>query len=86
MTSCKPDVSNIRCPNCQNPIQLAKESDEVLCPGCGSLFRLRDAHDTDTTSGMRNLGKFQLLERLGLGSFGAVWKGGATPNSTASWP
>jgi WD40 repeat protein/serine/threonine protein kinase len=64
----------IRCPYCQNPIVLAKESDKVLCPGCGGSFRLCDAKYTDTASGMKQLGKFQLLERLGLGGFGAVWK------------
>src|SRR6476660_3256500 len=64
----------VRCPHCQNPIQLSKESDEVLCPGCGNSFRLCDTRFTGTTSGMKQLGKFQLLERLGVGSFGAVWK------------
>jgi serine/threonine protein kinase/formylglycine-generating enzyme required for sulfatase activity len=69
-----PPASKVRCPHCHNPIQLGTESDEVLCPGCGSSFRLRDAKYTDTTSGMKSMGKFQLLERLGLGGFGAVWK------------
>jgi WD40 repeat protein/serine/threonine protein kinase len=65
----------IRCPHCHNPIQLAEDrSEDVLCPGCGSSFRVRDARLTTTTSGMRPLGKFQLLERVGLGAFGAVWK------------
>jgi serine/threonine protein kinase len=69
-----PQAAKIRCPYCHNPIQLAKESDEVLCPGCGSSFRLREAQYTDTAAGMKQMGKFQLLERLGLGGFGAVWK------------
>ena len=65
----------IRCPHCQNPIQLADDrSDEVLCPGCGGSFRVREARATATTARMRPLGKFQLLERVGLGAFGAVWK------------
>jgi serine/threonine protein kinase len=65
----------LRCPHCHNPIQLADDSsDEVLCPGCGGSFRVRDARHTTTTSGARPLGKFQLLERVGLGAFGAVWK------------
>src|SRR5262249_18380255 len=65
----------IRCPHCYNPIQLVDDhSDEVLCPGCGSSFRLRDARHTDTTSRPRPLGKYQLLERVGIGAFGAVWK------------
>jgi serine/threonine protein kinase len=65
----------VRCPHCHNPIQLSDErSDEVLCPACGSAFRVQDTHPTDTTSLMRRLGKFQLLERVGLGAFGAVWR------------
>ncbi len=65
----------IRCPHCHNPINLIEDkSDEVLCPGCGSSFTVRDARHTDTTTGTRPLGKYQLLERVGLGAFGAVWK------------
>src|SRR5262249_45462043 len=70
-----PGGARLRCPHCQNPIQLADDHpDEVLCPGCGSSFRVRDARQTATVSPMRRLGKFQLLERVGLGAFGAVWK------------
>src|SRR6516165_1250883 len=77
--SARPDpdssVRRVRCPTCHNPIQHSDDqSDEVLCPGCGSSFRLRDAHETSTTAGMRPLGKFELLERVGLGAFGAVWR------------
>jgi serine/threonine protein kinase len=65
----------IRCPHCHNPIQLVDERpEEVLCPGCGSSFRVREARQTTTTDTMRPLGKFQLLERVGLGAFGAVWR------------
>jgi WD40 repeat protein/tRNA A-37 threonylcarbamoyl transferase component Bud32 len=70
-----PEVHRIRCPHCHNPIHLVDDRDaEVLCPGCGSSFRVRDARLTTTTAGMRPLGRFQLLERVGLGAFGAVWK------------
>src|SRR5262249_14437958 len=57
-----------------NPIQLTDDRDEVLCPGCGSSFRIRDARGTTTTAPMRQLGKFQLLERVGVGAYGAVWR------------
>ncbi len=68
-------AKRIRCPHCHNPINLIDDrSDEVLCPGCGSSFTVRDARHTDTTSGSRPLGKYHLLERVGLGAFGAVWK------------
>jgi WD40 repeat protein/tetratricopeptide (TPR) repeat protein len=65
----------LRCPHCQNPVRLADGgADEVLCPGCGSTFRTRDARHTASSVSMRPLGKFQLLERVGSGAFGAVWK------------
>jgi serine/threonine protein kinase len=72
-----PDAARqlIRCPHCHNPIHLAETpSDELLCPACGSSFRLCDTRPTSTTSAMQQLGKFQLLERVGVGAFGAVWK------------
>jgi hypothetical protein len=68
-------AQQIRCPHCHNPIQLVDDRpDEVLCPGCGSSFRVRDARHTVTVTPSRPLGKFQLLERVGVGAFGAVWK------------
>jgi WD40 repeat protein/tetratricopeptide (TPR) repeat protein/tRNA A-37 threonylcarbamoyl transferase component Bud32 len=70
-----PPVCRLRCPHCHNPIQLTDgHGDEVLCPGCGSTFRVREARPTQTTDPTRPLGKFQLLERVGVGAFGAVWK------------
>ncbi len=69
-----PPAKQLRCPHCHNPIQLGDDkSDEVLCPGCGSSFRVHDARRTESTTPMR-LGKFALLERVGLGAFGAVWR------------
>jgi WD40 repeat protein/tRNA A-37 threonylcarbamoyl transferase component Bud32 len=69
------DATPFRCPHCQNPIRLGEDKpDEVLCPACGSIFRVREARQTTTTEAMRPLGKFQLLERVGLGAFGAVWR------------
>jgi WD40 repeat protein len=70
-----PGCSRLRCPHCQNPVQLADaDADEVLCPGCGSTFRVREARATASGAPTRPLGKFQLWERVGTGAFGAVWK------------
>src|SRR5262249_15321801 len=70
-----PVTQRFRCPHCHNPIQLADDhSDEVLCPACGSSFRVREAKQTVSAAPMRPLGKFQLLERIGVGGFGAVWR------------
>jgi tetratricopeptide (TPR) repeat protein/tRNA A-37 threonylcarbamoyl transferase component Bud32 len=67
-------LKQLRCPHCHNPIQLGDtRSDEVLCPGCGSSFRIHDARQTASNTPLR-LGKFALLERVGLGAFGAVWR------------
>jgi hypothetical protein len=70
-----PGSSRLRCPHCQNPVQLADaDADEILCPGCGGTFRAREARATMSRVPMRPLGKFQLLERVGTGALGAVWK------------
>ncbi|MBI3466590.1 MAG: protein kinase [Planctomycetes bacterium] len=65
----------LHCPHCHSPIELAeKRPDELVCPSCGSSFRLRDELAETTAAEPRVLGKFQLFERVGLGAFGAVWK------------
>jgi serine/threonine-protein kinase len=69
------EVTRIRCPHCHHPLQLADDQPgEVLCPACGSSFHVRQARHTNSSGPMRPLGKFQLLERVGLGAFGAVWR------------
>ncbi|HKI36343.1 MAG TPA: protein kinase [Gemmataceae bacterium] len=74
-TNGTPPSQRVRCPHCHNPIQLADDhSDEVLCPACGHTFRLGEGRRTTSAAPMRPLGKFQLLERVGVGGFGAVWK------------
>jgi len=49
-----PPVNRLRCPHCHNPIELGDDNrDEVLCPGCGSSFKIRDARATSTTTPSR---------------------------------
>jgi hypothetical protein len=44
-------VNRLRCPHCHNPIELGDDNrDEVLCPGCGGSFKVRDASPTSTTT------------------------------------
>src|SRR5262249_59029793 len=52
------------------------DSQEVLCPACGSSFRLeRDSTiDWASSRGPRTLGKFELIEAVGSGAFGTVYK------------
>src|SRR5262245_43304236 len=66
---------HVPCPHCHSPIPLPEDrAAEVVCPGCGSSFRLHDAHLGTTTAEVRTLGRFQVLERVGAGAYGEVWR------------
>lgn len=67
----------VRCPNCHSPMDVAADTQftDLTCPSCGSHFSIiRQGQPTTTAPPLTSLGRFQLLERLGLGSFGTVWK------------
>jgi WD40 repeat protein/tetratricopeptide (TPR) repeat protein/tRNA A-37 threonylcarbamoyl transferase component Bud32 len=69
------EAQHLRCPHCRSLIHLSdRNPDEVLCPSCGSGFRVSESVATGTLDAMRPMGKFQLLERVGIGAFGAVWR------------
>jgi eukaryotic-like serine/threonine-protein kinase len=71
----RPQAIRIRCPHCHNPIRLLDDrSEDVICPGCESSFRIRKTRQTSEAETIRRCGKFRLLERVGLGAFGAVWR------------
>ena len=65
----------IRCPHCQNGIELVDDSDfqNVDCPSCGSQFGLVDVgqNEIDTLSKSRGakdtIGHFELIEEVGRG-------------------
>jgi WD40 repeat protein/tRNA A-37 threonylcarbamoyl transferase component Bud32 len=66
----------IRCPHCQNPIELVDESPfaEIPCPSCGSSFSLISGDTTAAyRTGTRRLAHFELVRELGIGKFGTVW-------------
>ena len=72
---------HVRCPHCHNPIELVAEAslEEVLCPSCGSSFNLVDPEATESYQpGTRMLGRFEVIDTLGTGHFGSVWKCGDT--------
>jgi tRNA A-37 threonylcarbamoyl transferase component Bud32 len=68
---------HILCPHCRNPIEVVKLNprEEITCPSCGSSFRLETE---STTSWQRKdgqkLGKYELLDTVGQGAFGTVYK------------
>jgi WD40 repeat protein/serine/threonine protein kinase len=69
---------HITCPHCQGPIELVESPalGDVVCPSCGSSFHL-EGHSTRSGSlrpGQCDLGKFELLDIVGTGAFGTVYK------------
>jgi serine/threonine protein kinase len=67
----------LQCPNCHSTI--VSEGDtprDVICPSCGSSVQLDPG---DTTGWLpegtpQRLGKFEILEQVGIGAFGTVYK------------
>ena len=77
-----PHALHIRCPHCRNPIEVVEDTPlaEIVCPSCGSNFSLIGdealAFQSQGGSPHRRqaFGHFELIEQLGAGAFGAVWK------------
>jgi WD40 repeat protein/serine/threonine protein kinase len=66
----------IVCPHCHNQMEKAEDGtvQEIVCATCGSSFRLERERTRSYSEDHRRLDKFELLEQVGLGAFGAVWK------------
>ena len=68
---------HIRCPHCHNPVEVV-ESDpltDVTCSSCGSNFSLISGETATYRPGApKTIGHFELLENVGGGHFGTVWK------------
>ena len=67
------------CPHCQNPIAIvddqSDEAEEVVCPSCGSSFHIDQGQTASW--GQKNLpklGNLELLEVVGRGAFGRVYR------------
>src|SRR5262245_21432319 len=68
---------NFTCPNCDTPIETDPTTgDQVICPSCGSSFNLASGPTIvwNPTRSQRRLGKFELIDRVGVGGFGSVYK------------
>jgi len=69
---------HIRCPHCHNPIELVAEKllAEIVCPSCGSQFHMISGQTTAPhgAGGAKTIAHFELIEQVGIGHFGSVWK------------
>jgi tRNA A-37 threonylcarbamoyl transferase component Bud32 len=67
---------HILCPHCRNPIEVVELTPraEIACPSCGSSFRLETNTTTAGTAKGRKIGRFEVLDTLGQGAFGTVFK------------
>ncbi len=67
----------IRCPHCHAPFDSVEQESwaDMLCPACGSSFSLT-GHDATYSyrPGVQILGHFELLQQVGAGRYGSVWK------------
>jgi len=69
--------TRLNCPHCHNPIAIVDvgDADDVVCPSCGSSFHVDADRRFDSATGkLPELGKFRLLEEVGRGSFGTVYR------------
>ncbi|MBX3413226.1 MAG: protein kinase [Pirellulales bacterium] len=67
----------LNCPHCENAIQIVDDDseEEVVCPSCGSSFRIdHDRTQTWKPEKLPRLGKFELLQAVGRGAFGTVYR------------
>lgn len=66
----------VRCPHCQNSIQLSSfgQFTEIDCPECGNSFSLVGQDDTLPHVPGKRLGRFELLNEVGSGGGGVVWR------------
>jgi WD40 repeat protein len=69
---------HIHCPHCHNPIELVEGEPHgsVSCPSCGSTFALSKMPTAlfIPEKGKKEVGRFVLMEELGRGAFGSVYK------------
>lgn len=78
----RPRLLHIRCPYCHNSIELSDQTPhaEIACPNCQGSFRLEGDEAlvqysrAGTIRRRQRVGHFELVELIGCGAFGAVWK------------
>jgi serine/threonine protein kinase len=67
---------HIRCPLCHEPLEIAADQslDDLVCQTCQGRFNLAGDDPDLKQQPLTQIAHFELLQRLGMGSFGTVWK------------
>jgi tetratricopeptide (TPR) repeat protein len=68
---------SVRCPSCNAPMDVAVDTalTDLTCSACGGHFSLIDqSQATRMAPPLCTMGRFELVERIGVGGFGSVWK------------
>ena len=62
----------LHCPECHQQVRIPSDTNlrDTECPSCHVHFSLID----EAAEGQATLGRFQLLDRIGAGGFGTVWR------------
>lgn len=66
----------LRCPQCRTMLNVidAAVTESTSCPSCGSQFNLSDLTVSMRPAVQQSLGHFELIEQVGQGQFGVVWR------------